>query len=45
MHVEDWHFVYIISRDKEAYVGETKSAYTRMNQNINNPKRNTLTKI
>lgn len=44
-HGEDWPVVYILSGDKEAYVGETQSAYDRMNQHIVNPKRNTLTKI
>ena len=42
---EDWPVVYILSGDKEAYVGETQSAFQRMTQHLANPKRKQLTKI
>ena len=45
VHGEDWPVVYILSGEKEAYVGETQSAFDRMNQHIKNTKRNNLTKI
>ncbi len=35
-HGEDWPVVYILNGDKEAYVGETQSAYDRMNQHYAN---------
>ena len=44
-HGEDWPVVYILSGDKEAYVGETQNAYERMNQHLANSKRKNLTKI
>ncbi len=42
---EDWPVVYILSGDKEAYVGETQNAYNRMKQHSDNPERKKLTKI
>lgn len=42
---EDWPVVYILSGYKEAYIGETQSAFDRMNQHLANPKRKSLTKI
>ncbi len=45
VHGEDWPVVYILSGEKEAYIGETQSAYDRMNQHIKNSKRKSLTKI
>ena len=45
VHGEDWPVVYILSGEKEAYIGETQSAYDRMNQHIKNTKRKSLTKI
>lgn len=42
---EDWPVVYILSGNKEAYVGETQSAYNRMIQHYANNKRQNLTKI
>ena len=42
---EDWPVVYVLSGDKEAYIGETQNAYERMKQHKNNPERKTLTKI
>lgn len=44
-HGEDWPVVYILSGDKEAYIGETQSAFDRMSQHLGNPKRRNLTKI
>lgn len=46
-HSEDWPVVYILNGDKEAYVGETQSAYDRMNQHYANRdcSRKNLTKI
>lgn len=41
----DWPVVYILSGDREAYIGETQSAYDRMNQHLGNQKRKKLTKI
>lgn len=41
----DWPVVYILSGNKEAYIGETQSAYNRMNQHYANDKRKTLTEI
>ena len=35
-HGEDWPVVYILNGDKEAYVGETQNAYSRMNQHYAN---------
>ena len=42
---EDWPVVYILSGDKEAYVGETQNAYNRMEQHSKNPARKNLTQI
>ena len=42
---EDWPVVYILSDDKEAYVGETQNAYNRMKQHSDNPERKKLTQI
>lgn len=46
-HYEDWPVVYILNGDKEAYVGETQSAYDRMNQHYINKDttRKNLTRI
>ncbi len=44
-HGEDWPVVYILSGDKEAYIGETQSAYDRMNQHYANQKRKSLKQI
>ncbi len=45
IHGEDWPVVYILSGKKEAYVGETQNAFSRMNQHLANDRRNNLTKI
>ena len=45
LHGEDWPVVYILSGKKEAYVGETQNAFSRMNQHLANNRRNNLTKI
>ncbi len=47
LHGEDWPVVYILNGEKEAYVGETQSAYDRMNQHLANKDslRKNLTKI
>ena len=45
IHGEDWPVVYILSGDKEAYVGETQSAFDRMCQHLVSSKRRNLTKI
>lgn len=42
---EDWPVVYILSGEKEAYVGETQNAYNRMKQHSENPERKNLTEI
>lgn len=46
-HAEDWPVVYILNGSKEAYIGETQSAYDRMNQHYanKNNKRKHITKI
>lgn len=44
-HGVDWPVVYILSGNKEAYVGETQNAYDRMKQHFSNKKRKNLTKI
>lgn len=46
-HGEDWPVVYILNGDKEAYVGETQSAYDRMMQHYANKgtSRKNLTRI
>lgn len=46
-HSEDWPVVYILNGDKEAYIGETQSAYDRMNQHFanKNTSRKNLTRI
>ena len=41
----DCPIVYILSGEKEAYIGETQSAYDRMLQHRRNIRRNTLSKI
>ena len=45
VHGEDWPVVYILSGNKEAYVGETQNAFERMNQHLSNKRRKKLTKI
>lgn len=42
---EDWPVVYILSGEKEAYVGETQNAYNRMRQHKENPEKKNLTEI
>ena len=42
---EDWPVVYILSGEKEAYIGETQNAYNRMKQHSENPERKNLTEI
>lgn len=42
---QDWPVVYILSNDKEAYIGETQSVYNRMTQHYSNERRQKLTKI
>lgn len=44
-HGVDWPVVYILSGNKEAYIGETQNAYDRMKQHFSNKKRKNLTKI
>lgn len=46
-HGEDWPVVYILNGDREAYVGETQSAYDRMMQHYANKRtsRKNLTRI
>lgn len=46
-HGEDWPVVYILNGDREAYVGETQSAYDRMMQHYANKgtSRKNLTRI
>jgi len=46
-HGEDWTVVYILNGKKEAYIGETQSAYDRMGQHFLNREkaRKNLTKI
>lgn len=38
-HTKDWPVVYLLENDKEAYVGETVSAYNRLRQHRKNPER------
>lgn len=47
MHGEDWPVVYILNGEKEAYIGETQSAYDRMLQHyaVRNTTRQNLTSI
>lgn len=47
IHGEDWPVVYILNGEKEAYIGETQSAYNRMRQHYfdRNTIRKNLTKI
>lgn len=47
LHGEDWPIVYILNGKKEAYVGETQSAYDRMSQHFLNREksRKNLTRI
>ena len=42
---KDWPAVYILSNNKEAYIGETLNAYQRMEQHLKNKERKTLSKI
>ena len=42
---KDWPVVYILSGEKEAYIGETQNAYNRMKQHLENPERKNLTEI
>ena len=42
---KNWPVVYIINNDKEAYVGETVSAYQRFDQHLKNPDRCRLTEV
>lgn len=42
---ENWPIVYILNGNKEAYIGETISAYKRMKQHISNPIRKSLNNI
>ena len=41
----DWPVVYIISNDREAYIGETCSIHNRMKQHLSNPARQGLKRI
>lgn len=41
----DWPVVYLISNDKELYVGETQNAYNRMKQHLDNKERAKLNEI
>lgn len=38
----DWPVVYILQGSKQAYVGETSSAYNRMTQHLSDPRRNNI---
>lgn len=42
---QNWPIVYILSGDKEAYVGETNNAYKRMGQHLENKKRSVMKEI
>lgn len=42
---QNWPVVYILSGDKEAYVGETNNALQRMNQHLENKKRSVMKNI
>ena len=44
-HGSDWPVVYLISNSKSIYIGETSSAYSRMEQHLNNPDRSSLKEI
>ena len=46
-HAEDWPVVYILNGSKEAYIGETQSAFDRMEQHFSNrgKTRKNLTRI
>ena len=44
-HGSDWPVVYLISNSSSIYIGETSSAYTRMEQHLNNPDRSSLKEI
>lgn len=39
---KDWPVVYLIHNDEEIYIGETQSAYHRMDQHLKNPNREKL---
>lgn len=41
----DWPVVYVINDKKEAYVGETLSAYRRLEQHLQNPDRRKLSEV
>lgn len=41
----DWPVVYLITNDKEVYIGETSSAGNRMTQHLDNPERKALKEI
>ncbi len=42
---QNWPVVYILSGDKEAYIGETNNAYKRMSQHLENKKRSIMKDI
>lgn len=42
---QNWPVVYVLSGDKQAYVGETNNAYKRMNQHLENKKRSVMKRI
>lgn len=42
---QNWPVVYILSGDKEAYIGETNNAYKRMGQHLENTKRSVMNNI
>jgi len=42
---QNWPVVYILSGEKEAYVGETNNAYKRMGQHLENNKRAVMNNI
>ena len=44
-HGSDWPVVYLISNSRSIYIGETSSAYSRMEQHLNNPDRSSLKEI
>lgn len=42
---KDWPVVYLIHNDKDLYIGETTSAYTRLGQHLTNPQKSHLNSI
>ena len=42
---KDWPVVYLIHNDKDLYIGETTSAYTRFGQHLTNPQKSHLDTI